>query len=477
MDKHEIRHRALRGALTLVARGAVLRVASFAGWIVLAAMLGPSAFGALAFGLAILAATAVLADGGLAAGLIRQPETPTRQQLGAALSLQIVIAIGLVATVAPIGAMFGEAGRLTAILMLGLPVSVLKVPAVTMAERQLRYAPMVAADFAETIVFFGLAIGAVAAGAGVTGVAVAGASKGLAGAAAVLVLVPEGRIVPRWDWHLARPALDFGIRFQGVPVIALAREQLLNAALLALSGPSALGLWSLAFRVMQLPFLVFQALWRVSYPAMSRLREAGGDLGPLLGRLTSAAGLATSVIAAPTIAGAMYLIPAVMGAGWQGAAEVIPVGMLGLVLSGPISVAAAGFLYADGRATDVMSAAALGAVVWVALTVPLASAYGALAGAIGWVAGALVEALCFTWSVRRRAGVNLLTSAMAPAAATLTAGAVGLAAGSAAGGGLSGGLVAMICACLCMGVLVCTLMRRRAMAAADLVRGRRLVTA
>ena len=48
-----------------------------------------------------------------------------------------------------------------------------------------------------------------------------------------------------------------------------------------------LGYWSLANRLMQVPFWVFQALWRVSYPTMARLR-ALGETVPTLNLRTEA---------------------------------------------------------------------------------------------------------------------------------------------------------------------------------------------
>ena len=50
-----------------------------------------------------------------------------------------------------------------------------------------------------------------------------------------------------------------------------------NLVVAAAGGTQLLGYWSLANRLLQVPFWLLQALWRVSYPTMARLRAHGED--------------------------------------------------------------------------------------------------------------------------------------------------------------------------------------------------------
>ena len=73
-----------------------------------------------------------------------------------------------------------------------------------------------------------------------------------------------------------RPLLRFGVRFQAAIGVGVARDQVLNAGIAAIGGLGTLGVWALAFRVMQVPLLLFTTLYRVSYPAMAKLLAADG---------------------------------------------------------------------------------------------------------------------------------------------------------------------------------------------------------
>jgi O-antigen/teichoic acid export membrane protein len=81
---------------------------------------------------------------------------------------------------------------------------------------------------------------------------------------------PDGVVRPRLGWSRIRPLLGFGARFQAVGVVNIVRDLGLNLGTVVIAGVSTLGLWNLAYRVMQLPYLLFSSLWRVSYPAMAR---------------------------------------------------------------------------------------------------------------------------------------------------------------------------------------------------------------
>ena len=168
------------------------------------------------------------------------------------------------------------------------------------------------------------------------------------GSVLITIASPLDLITPRLTLGTLRSMLGFGIGFQAVGLAALARAQGVNLAIAAVGGAPMLGYWSVADRLMQVPFWLFRALWRVSYPTMARLRAHGEDTRLTVERYARVTALASGVTLAPLAASAHYLVPAMFGANWAPAAAPLPWACAGLVVAGPISVAAAGYLYSEG---------------------------------------------------------------------------------------------------------------------------------
>src|SRR5204862_54649 len=110
------------------------------------------------------------------------------------------------------------------------------------------------------------------------------------------VACPAGVVRPRLGWRRVRPLLGFGVRFQAASATGLIQEQGLNAGIAAIGSVATLGLWSLAKRLMDVPFLLFDALWRVSYPTMAQLVATKENVAPLLERAVSMAAVASGLI-------------------------------------------------------------------------------------------------------------------------------------------------------------------------------------
>ena len=111
-------------------------------------------------------------------------------------------------------------------------------------------------------------------------------------------------ITPRLTLGTLRSMLGFGLGFQAVGLSALARNQGVNLVVAAAGGTQLLGYWSLANRLMQVPFWLFQALWRVSYPTMARLRALGEDTRLTVERFARVTALASGAMLAPLAASA-----------------------------------------------------------------------------------------------------------------------------------------------------------------------------
>src|SRR5262245_9576945 len=89
--------KAATGAGFVAVRSLLVQGVALAGTVVIARHLEPADLGLLALGLTISSFASLVADGGLAAGLIRSQRPPRRHELQVALGLQLVAMIVLAA--------------------------------------------------------------------------------------------------------------------------------------------------------------------------------------------------------------------------------------------------------------------------------------------------------------------------------------------------------------------------------------------
>ena len=397
----QLKRRTLGSSAQVLVRGIALRGIAFVGTLVLARIFTPRDFGALAFGLVVLSAGSLVADGGIGASLVRRPEPPTRVELQALLGLQLSMTVGVAVLVSSVGLFFGTAGDVCAIMVWNLPLTALEAPGSIVLERRLEFGRRVRVEIVEALAFYGWAVTAGSLGFGLKGVAAAAVFRGVAGASAMAVLSPVSIPRPRLSVRTVRPLFAYGVRFQGAAALNIVRDQGVNTAVAVVGGVATLGLWSVAYRVMQIPFLFFEALWRVSVPAMAALIRVQKDVSGALTRALSTGCLATGVIVTPLAACAPALVPLALGGQWRGAAAVVPPACLGLLIGGPPSVAAAGYAYASGDSSLVLRASFAHTVAWFAVMLPLLPSQGAIAVGWGWLAASVVDGAFFLAALRR----------------------------------------------------------------------------
>ena len=90
--------------------------------------------------------------------------------------------------------------------------------------------------------------------------------RALSGSMVLLILPAGGRVPPVPSWTKVKTLLGFGFRYQAVGLLQMLRDQGVNIAVAAFGGVAVLGLWSVAWRIIQIPYSLFVALWRVSFP-------------------------------------------------------------------------------------------------------------------------------------------------------------------------------------------------------------------
>jgi O-antigen/teichoic acid export membrane protein len=443
----EVRRRAVTGAAVDVMRGFGVRLLGLVGTLVLARLLTPHDFGIIAVGVTFVTFANFFADGGIGAGLIRRIDPPAQADLRALLAFQLGLSTALAVGISVVMLPFGEMGQVTALMMIALPLTALRAPGVIMLERQLSYRALALVEIVETILYYGSAIVLVIYGLGIWGLACASVVRALTGSIVLLLLVPSARLIPYPSWAKVRPLLRFGFQIQAVGVTNLLRDQGTNLVIAVVAGVSALGVWSIAFRIVQIPLVFLSSLWRVSYPGMSRLVAEEREVGETIERIVAVVAVFSGLMLAPLVAATPAWVPALLGDQWTEAVPVIPPACLHLMVIGPISVALIGYLWALGEASAVLRATVVGIPLMAAVMIPLLFVIGAPAVGFGWLASAIGEATVLILAARKHAEFSIKPHLFPPTILAVLAASIGWFVSSEAGttliGGAAGGAFAV----------------------------------
>jgi O-antigen/teichoic acid export membrane protein len=351
--------------------------------------------------------------------------------------------------VAAAAAPFGEVGWVIALMMTSMPLVALQFPGRIMLERSLSYRPLALLEVAQVLTYHIWAIGLVVAGFGVWGLASATVAMR---AVAVLIMArisPVGLVRPRLSWRRIRPLIGFGVSFQAAAATSLIREQGLNAAIAAIASVSTLGLWTLARRLLEVPLVLFDSLWRVSFPTMSRLLAAKEEVAPLIERAVGMSAVGSGVVLTGLAGSAPGLIPGLFGEQWRGASSAIPGACLGLGIGGAMSVATVGYLYAVGDASAVLRASIFETIALLAVALLLLPLLGVSAVGLGWLAAAVAQAVALGHATRKWTYVRVFDPLVAPVVVGVVSAGVGWLIADRAGGDIVSGLAGGACSVLC----------------------------
>ena len=436
----EVRRRAVTGAVVDALRGIGVRLLGLLGTLVTARLLTPYDFGLVAVGTTVFTFGIFLSDGGVGAALIRRAEAPRRAELQALLAFQLGLDVILVLAVGLVMMPFGLLGQVTTVIAASLPLGALRVPAVILYERRLNYRPMAIVEVAETCVYYVWAIVTIAIGWGVWGLATAFVVRAVFWIGAPSTLLPEGRLVPVPSWTKVRRLLGFGFRYQTVGLLQMLDDQLVNVGVATFGGVAMLGVWGVAWRILQIPISLFVALWRVSYPAMSRLVAAGEDAGSTIERVIEASRHRRRRARRAGRSLRLGLDPCAhwrsMGDGRIGD----PAGMLRYVFRRANLGCSLGYLWAIGAASVPLRATLVGIPAMALVLVPLIPAIGVVAVGFAYVASASIESAFFVCAARRTVSFRIRTRLGIPVLLAIVSGTCGWLVAQYVGANLAGAL-------------------------------------
>ncbi|MDO9353901.1 MAG: oligosaccharide flippase family protein [Solirubrobacteraceae bacterium] len=442
-EQREVRDKTARSMMLVGMRTVVVRGLGLLGTIFLARLLEPSDYGIVALGLTLIVLGRFLADGGVAPGLIRREQPPTRHEYGALAGFQqavvwpvTVIASLLCFFVVDIG---GTEGAATITMMLvGMSIDVLRTPNAIESERNLAYSPIVKAEIVEFLVYNVFALTLVASGMGIIGVGIANLLRACTGSGLLTLWGPLGWVRLGWDFAVIKTLARFGIFFQLSWLATMFRDQGLALLLAGISGTAALGAFDQARRLLVVVTLVFESAWRVGLPGLARMMEAGAAPKMLFERGLGLAGVAMAFPVVGLVASCNWLVPAVLGGGdkWEATADLIPWVGAAIMLTMPIATIISTLLWAQDEPRKVF---AMGIPALAATLVAGALAmtqYDAVGAGIGLtVGGAVYVASCLVYATDVF-GPRALPAFLGPIIAAALACGAGILAADAIGGGI-----------------------------------------
>ena len=373
---------------------------NFAVFVLLARILGAESFGLLAMAAAFVLLSEFLVRESLSDFLI-SCEAPEPDHFNATFWLLAllggILCLALLAIAGPISGLYGEpkvANLIRAMSPTVLMIALTAVP-VAILRRELRFATLSLRAVAGVIVGGVVALTMAMNGFGVWS---------LAGQRLAQVLT---NIVMAWAAVSWRPKVSFSaphgrevFKFGGTVLslraAELAATQVPSVIIGAVHGPAVLGLFSIAWRIVEIgSFLIVTPVRMAAQPAFAALSRSGDNATRLLINITKLSGLLAFSAFAGLAVLADPVIEALFGSQWIGAAPVLSIlSVFGAYLC--IEKINQAFCLAAGqaRATTLV---AWSEVALSAMLVWLVSSWG-----IGAMAAALVLPFLLFWPVRFR---------------------------------------------------------------------------
>ncbi|PWK91520.1 PST family polysaccharide transporter [Lentzea atacamensis] len=289
---NRVGERAVRGSLWLFAVNVVSKGCQVAVTLVLAALLTEDGLGAVSLVVSLVNIGQVVQSAGVYDVISRTNLDPGRLA-GTVLTLSasggLVLTVVLLLAAEPLAAALGAPATLIRIAALSLPFTAIGGVQMALMHRDLDFRRRMLPDAggmvlgaAVTIVLAALGFGPLAMAVGLLCTAVA---------QPVLAVVAGARVRPRWDRAAAGEALRWtAVVGPGAVVATL----LINVDYLTIGhvlGPSAVGVYSLAFRIAWMPYiLVAVVLGGVMFPVCAELVRSGrtGDVPGAVLRFTKA---------------------------------------------------------------------------------------------------------------------------------------------------------------------------------------------
>lgn len=379
--------------------------------IVLARLIAPRDFGLVALASLTIQTVSLFNDLGLGGALIVGRDLSSKA-LGTMLTLMVgmhvAISLVILAT-APLMALAFDQPRLTGVLAaLSATVALFGISwfQEALMQRELRFKRRFVAQLTQSATYAVVALALALGGAGVWSIVLGQIAGVSVYAVALFVLVPF-HVRPAFDREEARSAFRNGRGFMAQGGLAFLAGNVDYFAVGRLLGAAPLGLYSMAYRLGELPYYaIADPVARVTFPTFSRMHERDEDLAPRFLTVLRLVALVACPLGILLSGAADPFIRAIFGSEWRpmlGALSVL--GVWAAVR--PVQVTVGWLLNSIGQAGLMGRISAIALVPLIAGVV-LAATLGGIT-AVAWVmlADMTLSLVLLAVAVQRRAGIAL----------------------------------------------------------------------
>lgn len=408
----EARHRAARGALSVLGRHALVRLLAFAGTLVLARLIAPDEFGLFAAAQFVLTMLQALAVGGITAALIRRREMVEPADYRVALTVQqvmtTVVVIAIFAFAPRIAAHWMQSPDLVPVIQtmaLALfPLSLRSIP-FALLQRALRHDQTTLCEVIEYIVYLVAAISCAAFGWGVWAMVTATLFRYITGAV-VAHLLAGAR--PHFGFELPRALalLRFALPLQGQMLVDLTQRSVIPVVIGLFFGATAVGIASMANTVLEALLLQpLVMLAGVQFRLFARIQDDRDAVATLLEKSFAAGAMVflPSVLFLGVVAPA--LMPHILSPQWGNVGELIR--WLTLVSALQIvAVPTAQAAKALGETRALLAGSLMGLAVQIMLVTLLARPLGLASYPVAATIGVALNFGLIFFAVGRRIGMR-----------------------------------------------------------------------
>jgi O-antigen/teichoic acid export membrane protein len=308
---------------------ATSRVVGLVSTLILARLLVPRDFGLLALAAVLLEVGTYLTTFGLESALVIRLDI-TGDALGTALVLLVATNMAtavVVACLAPAASAFlGDPKTVPVVLALAAPLLIGGVTSFydALLRRELLFRPLFIARAVQSLLSVLVSLVLAFAGWGVWSLVLGRVTADVSFPLVLAALAPY-HARPRWDTRVARSLARSGRGFIIQSTFSFIEQNSDYAVVSRLLGSQALGVYSMGFRVGELPYeSIVQPVAQATFPGFARLQEKGDDPTQsflALLRLTALCVLPLGMV----IAGAADpAVRALLGPKWSGVIAVLP---------------------------------------------------------------------------------------------------------------------------------------------------------
>lgn len=339
MRSSSLTARTLRGFVWAFTGSAGQAVLQIAATIVLARLLTPEQFGAVAAALLIVGLAQLLTQLGVSAALV-QRATLTEEDVAAAFGFSVLVsmvfAVALATSAPALNPLVGLApdSRLLPLLSPALVLAGLAAVPSGLLQRRMQFRQLAVVDLiAAGPAMIGVSVGLALAGLGAYALAWAEIVAALVTAVGYLLLArPTLRLLaPGTAWARLRPMIGFGSGYSLAQLGNWVAQNADNLVVANMLGTGPLGVYSRAYNLLSEPAAVIGgAADKVLFPAMARVRDEGERLRAAYVRSASLIALVTAPASVLLCVLAPEVVRVLLGPQWG--AVVLPLRVFALVL-------------------------------------------------------------------------------------------------------------------------------------------------